>query len=103
MSEDTQLPVAGERNVTTANDGEQEHLECDQNTLRTSDFYRTKNLPERFDKPGQYLIPGTTNSNYKSTVYLYIMLFAFNYVLYFDYTYEVLYVSAGLIHHSSDG
>ena len=67
MSEDTQLPVAGERNVTTANDGEQEHLECDQKTLRTSDFYRTKNLPERFDRPGQYLIPGTTNSNYKST------------------------------------
>lgn len=27
----------------------------DQKPQRTSDFYKTKNLPERFDRPGIYL------------------------------------------------
>lgn len=30
--------------------------EPNQNELRTSDYYRTGNIPERFDKPGKEMI-----------------------------------------------
>ena len=36
-----------QQNVRHNNEGEEK-------ILRTSDLYRTKNLPERFDKPGKH-------------------------------------------------